>query len=605
MKNFTLMLTTFLFTILFHSGTHPLFRMQNNDILKVVLPQNSSPEADALDVKFYFIDIEVNDSTTHVSGSTTVHLEVLSPLKGQIILDMGNNLYVDSVLLNGQQADHVHQDDQLFIYTAYPVSDGNMMAIQVFYSGSVRNRSSFAGIYNEMDRKWDKRVTWTLSEPFSSRIWFPCKQDLTDKADSVYVFITTDKNLKAGSNGLLTAERLLPGDKIRYEWKSRYPVAFYLISFAVSDYRDYSFYTGYGDNGDSLLVQNFIYDNDLYLETNRSRINITSDLIRLFSDLFGPYPFRKEKYGHCIVPSGGGMEHQTMTTLEDFSFTLVTHELAHQWFGNYVTCATWQDIWINEGFASYSEYLGYEYLISREDADRWMDNAHVIVKFRNDGSVYVPENAARSENRIFDYRLTYKKGAAIVHMIRHEINNDDLFFEILQDFLNMHRHSSATGLDFKNLLEQKSGKDFTDFFNHWYFGEGYPVVSLQWQQHNDTLYINARQSTTSSTPLFRIPIDFRITAGGKDTVVTVRQNENNVRWAIHIPGTVTGLQADPDKWLLADFYYENDSLVSFLPGKGQHQHSFNVDIVERPKIADNIIFPEKQYNLFPFRFVKD
>ncbi|MBN1158430.1 MAG: M1 family metallopeptidase [Bacteroidales bacterium] len=554
---------------------------------------NSITETDNFDVKFYFIDLEVNDSSTYISGSGTVHLQVRTPGTRQIILDMGNNLHADSVLLNGQWADYVHQNDRLFINAPFWLSDETDLSVQVFYSGSVSSKSSFAGMYNAIDRRWNKRVTWTISEPFSACVWFPCKQDLTDKADSVYVFITTDKDLKAGSNGLLTAKRLLPGEKIRHEWKSRYPVAYYLISFAVSEYRDYSFYAGFGQEGDSLLIQNYIYDHDLYLESSRSQIDITADLIRLFSGLFGPYPFRDEKYGHCIVPSGGGMEHQTMTTLEDFSFTLVAHELAHQWFGNHVTCAAWQDIWINEGFASYAEYLGYEHLVSQKDADRWMGNAHMIVKFRDDGSVYVPENDARSESRIFDYRLSYKKGAAIVHMIRHEINDDELFFEILRDFLSKYGNGVATAMDFKNLLEQKTCMDFADFFNQWYFGEGYPVVSLHWQHHNDTLTISAMQKTTSATPLFRIPIDFRITTIDQDTIITLRQNENNVSWAIQLPGTVTALEADPEKWLLADFLYEDDALNRFLSGEGQHTSPFNVNSQKKSKTDVVTEFPEE------------
>ncbi len=105
-----------------------------------------------------------------------------------------------------------------------------------------------------------------------------------------------------------------------------------------------------------------------YFKQNKAAIDKTGDLILLYSDLFGDYPFANEKYGHCVAPFGGGMEHQTMTTLVNFSFLLVAHELAHQWFGDFVTCSTWQDIWINEGFASYAEYLANQYLKSQEDS---------------------------------------------------------------------------------------------------------------------------------------------------------------------------------------------------------------------------------------------
>lgn len=552
--------------------------------------QHHKPLSHTYDVKFYLIDLEVHDSTTYIQGSTTILVKLLDADANQIILDMGSNLHTDSVFLNGKKTNYLHKDDKLNLYSPFSGSADDMISIHVFYQGNADIASDFAGIYNASDREWDKKVTWTLSEPFSARNWFPCKQVLADKADSVYVFITTDKNLKAGSNGLLTAETPMPGNKIRYEWKSRYPVAYYLISFSVSDYHDYSFYINCGQEDDSLLIQNYIYNNDSFLKANKSEIDNTADIMLLFSDLFGQYPFVREKYGHCIVPSGGGMEHQTMTTLENFSFALIGHELAHQWFGNYVTCGTWQDIWINEGFASYAEYLCHQYLTSQKDADRWMTNAHRIAKYSNKGSIYIPEDEVQSENRIFNYSLSYKKGAAIVHMIRHEIHNDSLFFETLKNYLARHQNSTATGMDFKNILEQNTGISFTDFFDQWYFGEGYPVINLHWQHRNDTLYINAHQQTTASTPLFNVLIDFRIRVNGSDTTITRRQLTNQDNWSFYIPGKITLIQADPDQWLLADIINKNDVNGIVALNYEQHTGSCIMDLSKQLKSTDDIAF---------------
>ena len=203
--------------------------------------------------------------------------------------------------------------------------------------------------------------------------------------------------------------------------------------------------------------------------------------------MFGTYPFISEKYGHCVAPLGGGMEHQTMTTLANFNFLLVAHELAHQWFGDYVTCGSWQDIWINEGFASYAEYIACQYLQSQTNADLWMADAQTYVKSETDGSVFVPEAFSTDEERIFDYRLSYKKGAAIIHMIRGELQNDSLFFSILRDYLDRYKNDVATGEDFKEVLEEKSGRDFTAFFNQWFYGEGYPSITVNWKHEQDTL----------------------------------------------------------------------------------------------------------------------
>jgi aminopeptidase N len=391
-----------------------------------------------------------------------------------------------------------------------------------------------------------------LSEPFHAKDWFVCKQVLSDKADSAYIFITVDTSLMAGSNGTLANISSLSDSTRRFEWKTRYPVAFYLLSFSVSDYQDYSIYAFPDKDGDSLLIQNYIYDSSAFLDEHRENIDVTRDLIELYSDLFTLYPFPREKYGHCYAPMGGGMEHQTMTTLSDFNFFLVAHELGHQWFGDNVTCATWQDIWINEGFASYIEYLAAENLLSKDVAQAWMVNAHDRARTAPEGSIYIPAEDALDEGRIFSGALSYKKGAAILHMIRYELDDDSLFFQTLQNYQKIFRDSVATGLDFMNVLEVTSGKDFDWFFDQWYFGKGYPNFTMTWWQNKDTLIIASSQSGSSEeTPFFRTHIDFLIRfIDGTDTLIRVEQISNDQYFNIQLPSFVSEVIADPDNWLL-------------------------------------------------------
>jgi aminopeptidase N len=514
---------------------------------------------DRYDVKFYKIDLEVTDTSTFLAGSSSVLVQVLDIPINELVFDLLSDLTVDSVMLNGTDAEFTHTDNQLIVKSAAEIGARQKVLVTVFYSGLGVQDKWISGIYNTRLEAWNKRITWTLSESFAALNWFPCKQVLADKADSAYIFLTTDRSLKAGSNGRLENTVILPGNKIRYEWKTRYPIAYYLISFAVSDYYDYSFYMKLPGQDDSLLVQNYIYDTLPYLEQNKSDIDRTADMISLYSGLFGTYPFISEKYGHCVAPLGGGMEHQTMTTLANFNFLLVAHELAHQWFGDDVTCGNWQDIWVNEGFASYAEYVACQYLQSQTNADMWMADAHTYAKSEAGGSVYVPEAFSTNEERIFDYRLSYKKGAAVLHMIRGELQNDSLFFSILKDYLARYKNDVAIGNDFKKVLEESSGRDFTVFFNQWYYGEGYPSITVNWKHEQDTVYFYAiLTSSTSVTPVFDLLTGYKITSYYGDTVFYRRHQTNYDEWKLYLPGKIENITVDPEKYLLLTINGVND-----------------------------------------------
>jgi aminopeptidase N len=520
-----------------------------------------SPESTALtlenkyDVKYYRIDLEVNDSTTYIKGSTSILFKIKSESLDTLILSLSDSLTVDSIRLNKLTVSYTHLEHQLKIVPSSPLRPNTLNTIIIHYKGFGPNNGAFSGIYNAKSPVvGNGRLTWTLSEPYEALNWFPCKQVLSDKADSSDVNITTDDYLKAGANGLLTNVIHLPGNKVRYEWKSRYPIAYYLISFALGNYMDYSFYVHPDNSVDSILIQNFIYNDSAYFANNKEKIDKMGELMKLYTRLFGPYPFAKEKYGHCVAPIGGGMEHQTMTTLSNFDFGLVAHEFAHQWFGDNVTCATWQDIWVNEGFASYAEYLSDQYLVSQEEANKWMKSAHNFVEYKPGGSVFVPGDEVNNENRVFDYRLTYKKGASIIHMLRQEINNDSVFFQVLKDYQHDFKDSVATGNDFKNYVESKTHLDLTDFFNQWYFGEGYPIVNINWYYTNDTLTITTfqRGSAPDKTPLFNVLMPYKIETANGDTIITIRQRSNYDTNKIYFPEKVTGIQVDPHDWLLLD-----------------------------------------------------
>lgn len=499
------------------------------------------------DVKFYFLDIEVTNISDYISGNVSMKAQVTAASLNTIVLQLINELTVDSVFVNGIKHQFTHSNEEIQINLENAINQNEFFTTQVYYEGFTGED----GMNSVLDENWNKHVTFTLSETWHAKEWWPCKEVLADKADSVYVFITTDYGLKAGSNGLLTATTYFPNGKVRHEWKSYYPIAYYLISIAVSEYQEYNIYADIEGKDEPLLIQNYIYDDPYCLSYYEYNINLTDEIIEVFSEKMGIYPFHEEKYGHCMWPWRGAMEHQTMTSTIHFEFYIVAHELGHQWFGNQVTCGSWQDIWINEGFASYTEYIAMEFIAPEGIAEDQMSTAHYYALQDTTGSVYIPIDEVDDERRVFNWYLSYRKGMALVHMIRFELNDDDLFFQVLKNFQEQFKDSVAIGTDFKAVLEQTSGMDFTDFFNQWYFGIGYPIFDVDFTQNNDTLYLHCVQTTSSvQTALFKTSMEYGIRTASGTTLVRVYQETNDTSYAIPFTENVISVEIDPNNWVL-------------------------------------------------------
>ena len=508
------------------------------------------------DVKFYKIDIEANDTSAEIRGYTEIVAEIIVPDLEQFTLELAENVEVDSVWINGRFSSFQRKGNYLHVYNKGLQMSG-LCSVTVFYTAfNSRKTGFFSALTNRRDNSWDIPVTWTLSEPFNAKNWFPCKQHLPDKADSAYIYITVPENLKAGAPGILSTVTPMPDGKMRYEWITRYPVAYYLLSFTVADYQDYTIYANIKDVENPVPIQNFIYNRDGYLEKNKESIDTTIALMKLYSEMFIPYPFADEKYGHCVAPMGGGMEHQTMTTLSGFDFLLVAHELAHQWFGNLVTCASFQDVWINEGFASYAEYLALERMASREMTLTWLRETHNLASWTQRGSVFVPEESADDDWRIFNASLSYKKGALLVHQIRKIIDNDELFFDILRGFLRKYSFSVASFRDFKQYLEEQSGKDFTQFFDLWYFGEGFPIFDISWKNNNGDVEIRVGHTGSApATPLFQIDLDVQMfKSDGSNIVVQLPIRSHQDFFNLKNVGDVIVIEIDPGYYILKQLH---------------------------------------------------
>lgn len=509
-------------------------------------------ETEKYDVHFYNLDLNMNNISTYLSGSVEIHAKAKVSLDSALI-ELFETLIISEVQVNGTNVNYHRVSNKVSV----PVnaSANQNFIIKVTYAGNPptaqTNPLGGSGLTAGSSPSWGNKVVWSLSEPFSAYEWFAVKQSLTDKADSCAVAITVPDTCKAGSNGILEQVVPLGNGQTRYAWKHRHPIDYYLISVAVAKYVEYNVYANPQGSPSPVLIQNYIYDNPGTLPNFIDEINETADFLELFATQFGPYPFADEKYGHCMAPIGGGMEHQTMTTQGFFEKTLTAHELAHQWWGNHVTCASWCDIWLNEGFASYSEYLMLAALYNGQQANH-MTQVHQSVMQQPGGSVWVLDSL--NEARIFSGRLTYDKGAGIIHTLRYMIQNDSLFFAALQDFQNTYAHSTATGLDFKNHVANYCNINLDAFFEQWYFGEGFPTYQVQYNQVGTDLIleISHTASMPNVTPTFTNPISLRLFRQGQaDTIVRFDINSNAELFTLSNFGSLSGtIGIDPSNWVI-------------------------------------------------------
>lgn len=507
---------------------------------------------DAYDVVYHHLNVQVERDTTFIAGNVQTLARVAANQLDTFGFELHRNLSLDSVELpGGQNLNFNRVLDFAFVILPATLTKNQVIDITIYYHGTPPAAASAAigaGFSSKASPSWGNRATWSLSQPYSAYEWWPCKQALQDKIDSLRVSITTSNENKAGSQGVLQQVVSLPNNKVRYEWKSGYPISSYLVSVAVAQYAEYKTYAHVGS--DSILIQDYVYSNPLTLQTIQPILDQTAPMIEAFSARFGIYPFAAEKYGHSMAPFSGGMEHQTMTSIGVFNFGIVAHELGHQWWGDHVTCATWQDIWLNEGFASYCEYLAYEWLDST-GAQPLMQQVHSRVKAWPVGSIWFTDTT--DVNRIFSSRLTYDKGNAFVHILRYEVNNDSLFFAFLKHFQQSFAYRNANTLQFKQSLEQFTGMNFTRVFDQWFYGEGFPVFEVVWKHENDTVYIKSTQvGSAETTPFFNTPVDYRIYYNNTYKQVRLIQDSVTQHYIIPVTGIVGSVQLDPDNWILND-----------------------------------------------------
>lgn len=519
------------------------------------------------DVNFYFPDLQIERNTTVISGASSIGATVLVPVLDTFCFELNQNLTIDSIVHNNNSILYHRVANITYAILPLPAVLGSHIYVTIYYHGDAGLAGQAAigdGFSTGTSGLWGNQVTWSLSEPYSAYEWFPCKQFLQDKADSAWVFVTTSDENKAGANGLLEGIDTLPNNKLRFKWKTHYPIDYYLISIAVAKYVDYTIYAHpVAMNGDSIPIVNYVYDNPQTLPFFKNDIDSMPMVLEYYSQLMGLYPFHQEKYGHCMAPFGGGMEHQTMTSIGNLgSFSVNSHELFHHWWGDHVTCKTWKDIFINEGFASYGEYIAYDHFRNHAAAQTKMWNVHDNVMQDPDAQVYFTDTT--DVGRIFSKRLTYDKGSAVIHTLRF-ILGDSLFFLGLKEFQNTFSHSTASINDLWISLETTTNVSLQNFFNQWIYGAGYPVYNVYYYSNGQNIFIKVEHTTSSAiTTLFKGPLEIKCNSASGDTIIKVNITQNVNGFVIPSSKIITGVDVDPNNWIInqTGVIQEDPSLIS-------------------------------------------
>ncbi|MFH1005149.1 MAG: M1 family aminopeptidase [Bacteroidota bacterium] len=537
------------------SAQQPQFIEQLQQIAKSEMQANAGKIFSAstitindYDVKYYRCQWQVNPAVKFISGAITTYFNPLVSAFDTIRFNMSDSLSVDSVKYHQALILFNHPIGNILVVSLSAVIPQNILdSITVYYHG--KPASTGFGSFIQSTHGSGVPVIWTLSEPFGASDWWPCKNGLTDKADSIDIIVTTPSAYRVASNGVLVSEILNGANKI-YHWKHRYPIATYLICFAVTNYARYSDWVPFG-NDPPLEVLNYVYPEDSATAVVQSPGVIP--VMQLFDTLFGMYPFQKEKYGHAQFGWGGGMEHQTMTFLTNFSHGLVAHELSHQWVGDKITCGRWEDIWLNEGFATYFTSLTYEHMFG---GIYWMAQKEQQINYitsQPDGSVWC--NDTTNEYRIFDSRLSYTKGGMILHQLRWVIG-DKAFFSAINNYLNdpLLAYRFAKTTDAKKHFETTSKQDLTWYFNDWFTGQGYPSYQINWEQTGNTVNLTINQTQSHPSVSFfelPVPIKFLNSTRDTDTIVVFNHTASGQSFSAVIPFIVDSVEFDPNYWIIS------------------------------------------------------
>ncbi|UCE59697.1 MAG: hypothetical protein JSU63_19925 [Phycisphaerales bacterium] len=530
------------------------------------------------DVLHYDLDIEISDidtgaETFSIAGSNRITIRSLVPDLTEFTFRLHDVYAVSAAYVNDTTPIVVTITSATTrvatLDRTYGVDEEFTLTIE--YSGTYATDTPYGG-YVFITTQAGIPVIATMSAAYGAFTWWPCKDgdyealgDNSDKALTEFS-ITVADNFFVPSNGVLQSTEPLLDNRVRYTWATINPMTTYHLCFAVSEYE--SWHDTYDYSRGSMPVDFYIWAVD-NTAAHRAVWNLNLDMLPVFSSLWGEYPFVDEKYGIYEAPWYGGMEHQTMTGQGGawgWQEWLNAHELAHSWWGNMITCETWSDTWLNEGFAVLGEALWFEFKYGTQDVEAYIasmqDNRPFGAGAGNTVYIY-PEDL--TEWRIWNHDYTYNKAAWVLHMLRHLVG-DATFFDIIANYRAAYEYDAATTEEFIAVVSSTYGQDLHWFFDQWVYNAGAPTYRYGWQSVDvygqNCLHLQIEQVQNIAYPVFTMPVDVVATIDGSPQTLTVWNDARSQRFTVPVNGAVTDVQFDPMPWILRNSVpYEQFSIM--------------------------------------------
>lgn len=491
------------------------------------------------------LDIETIPSTHVITGSNTMTIQSKISNLTQFKFQLGSNFTISSLKQNGANITFNRLDAINVVANLNPtVPLNNTFTLEIAYNGVANDTGGFGSI--NWTTHAGQNLVFTLSEPYYSYTWWPTKDDNTDKT-LMDIAVTVPNTMKVVGNGTLTSTTVIAGNKLKYAYTGGNPMSPYLLCFSATNYNKFT--DSFVHSGGTMPMEFFLYPED-DTTANRNAWLKTKQMLALYPNWYGPYPFLNEKYGIYEFNFGGGMEHQTMTGQGTTSENVTAHELGHQWWGDMVTCGTWSDIWLNEGFATYTECLWNEYKGGSDNKSAYFSAINARTPGAVSDTVYCYNTS--DPNRIFSSTYSYYKAAWVLHMLRN-VMGDTLFFQNFQTYRSRFAYKSAVTADFVQSASDTLGSDLNWFFNEWVMQGGAPAYQYGWTTRtvNGQSYVLLMvKQTQTAYPVFRMPIDVRPTVGGSPVAKSVLNTAATQYYVIPTTATATALSFDPDNWIL-------------------------------------------------------